>query len=166
MVHQRHRANTDRYGLSTGLDDALTNSLANDLTPPERRKSIVALDLPVEAQPSAPAQGLPLLADIKQNTNSIQVNSLALISPTPNTIYRITPNLNFSAQQLSVEAVAGQNFSKVTFYVDGKALAIFLNPPYQTWWNLSAGNHSFWAEGTTTNGENITSGRIIINVLP
>ena len=154
--------------------DALTNSLANDSTPADRRKSIIALNLPVEAQPWARTQGLPLLADFKQNATlrpgsgqaSQNANELMLVSPTPNTTYRITSDLNQSAQQLSVEAAAGQGFTKVAIYADGKVLSTFSNPPYQTWWTLSAGQHSFWAEGIASNGESVTSEHVTINVLP
>ena len=144
--------------------DALTNSLATDLTPPDRRKSIIALNLPVEAQPWARAQGLPLLIDFQHNNNSVQANSLALTSPAPNTTYRITPNLDLSAQQLLVEAAASQSFSKVTIYVDGDPLQTFSAPPYQRWWTLSAGRHQFWAEGVTSNGETIKSDTVTVTV--
>jgi penicillin-binding protein 1C len=154
---------TDTYYQQIWID-ALTNSLANDLTPPERRKSIIALDLPVEAQPWARAQGLPLLADFQQNAISQNANELILTSPLPNTIYRITPNLGLSAQQLSVEAVSNQSFSKVIIYIDGSVLASFSNPPYQTWWTLSAGAHQFWVEGETDGGETIKSDVVSITV--
>ncbi|MGA7194543.1 MAG: hypothetical protein WBW94_13020, partial [Anaerolineales bacterium] len=81
------------------------------------------------------------------------------------TTYRITPNLDLSAQQLSVEAVAGQSFSKATIYVDGNMLATFSNPPYQTWWTLSVGQHQFWVEGINANGETIKSDVVTINVI-
>jgi hypothetical protein len=49
--------------------------------------------------------------------------------------------------------------------VDGKVLATFSNPPYQTWWTLSAGNHQFWMEGVKNNGEIIKSDVAVITVL-
>ena len=157
---------TDTYYQQIWID-ALTNSLATDLTPPDRRKSIIALNLPVEAQPWARTQGLPLLVDFKQNNDSANpTNNLALISPTPNTTYRITPKLDLSAQQLSVEAVASQTFSEVTIYADGHPLQTFSAAPYQSWWTLSAGEHQFWAEGTTTSGETVTSDIVTITVIP
>lgn len=146
--------------------DALTNSIANDSTPSDRRKSLIVLNLPVEAQPWARTQGLPLLADFKQSTDSVQANDLALISPTPNTTYRIASDLNQSAQQLSVEAVGVQDFHQVKIYVDGEILATFSNPPYQAWWTLSAGQHQFWSEGITINGMTFSSEKVSINVLP
>ncbi len=158
---------TDTYYQQIWID-ALTNSLANDSTPQDRSKSIIALDLPVEAQPWARTQGLPLLADFKQSTDStsVQSNNLALISPTPNTTYRITSDINQSAQQLSVEAVGVQDFHQVEIYVDGKVLATFSSPPYQTWWTLSAGQHQFWAEGMDSNGGASKSNVVTITVIP
>jgi len=156
---------TDTYYQQVWID-ALTNSLANDSTPPDRRKSIIALNLPVEALPWARTQGLPLLADYQKNANTQNANGLALISPTPNTTYRITSDLNQSAQQLSVEAAGVQDFHQVKIYVDGNLLQTFRNPPYQAWWTLSAGQHQFWAEGTTINGMTFTSEHVSINVVP
>src|SRR5271157_706116 len=156
---------TDTYYEQIWID-ALTNSLATDLTPPDRRKSIVALNLPVEAQPWARAQGLPLLVDLQQEAISQNANGLMLVSPTPNTTYRITPDLDLSAQQLSIEVVASEGFSEITIYVDGNLLQTFTAPPYQTWWTLSAGEHSFWVEGINTNNATVTSNAVNIVVLP
>lgn len=147
------------------LVDTLTGLPANDSTPPERRKSQIVLDLPVEVQPWARAQGLPLLADFKQNEVSQSSNELVLVSPTPNTTYRITPDLDISSQQLPVQALVGTGFTQVTIYVDGKPLQTFSAPPYQTWWELSAGEHQFWVEGVNANGEVIKSDVVTITVV-
>jgi len=155
---------TDSYYQQVWVD-ALTNSLANDLTPPARRKAILALNLPSEAQPWARAQGLPLVVDFQQNTSLQNANPLTLTSPTPNTTYRITSDLSLSAQQLAVDADASQVFSKVSIYVDGNVLATFSNPPYQAWWTLSAGQHSFWAEGLNADGEMVKSAVVNITVV-
>jgi len=50
--------------------------------------------------------------------------------------------------------------------VDGKILAAFSNPPYQTWWTLSAGEHQFWVEGINANSETAKSDAVTITVLP
>ena len=156
---------TDTYYHQIWID-ALTNSLATDLTPADRRKSSIALNLPAEAQPWARAQGLPLLVDFQRNAVSQDANGLVLVSPSPNTTYRITPKLDLSAQQLSVEAVASQSFSKVTIYADGNPLQTFSSTPYQTWWTLSTGNHQFWVEGINANKATVTSDTVNIVVLP
>ncbi len=56
---------TDTYYQQVWVDSS-TGLLADNSTPPDRRKPLIALDLPVEAQPWARLQGLPLLADLKQ----------------------------------------------------------------------------------------------------
>ena len=164
FINRTEPTQTDNYYQQIWVD-ALTNSLANDSTPPDRRKSIIALNLPVQALPWARSQGLPLLADFEKNANTQNANSLMLVSPTPNTTYRITSDINQSAQQLSVEAVANQNFSQVRIYADGILLQTLSNPPYQAWWTLSPGQHQFWAEGMNSNGEAIKSDMITITVI-
>ncbi len=144
--------------------DALTNSLADDSTPAERRKLVSVLDLPAEAQPWARAQGLPLWADFESRQNEQAVKKLTLISPTPNTVYRIDPGIALDVQQLSVEAV-GQGFSQVALYVDGNLLTAFSTPPYQVWWTLTAGEHRFWAEGMDVNGATLKSETVSIRVI-
>jgi hypothetical protein len=149
--------------------DALTNFIANDSTPVDRRKSITVLNLPVAAQPWAYKQGLPLLSDYSQPTldsgNSLQNNSaLVLLSPHPDTTYRIDPNFDPASQQLKIEVAAGQGISQVTLWVDGSLLTPLSSPPYQTWWTISAGEHHFWAEGVNAHKERVKSEVVTITV--
>jgi len=147
--------------------DTLTNSIANDSTPLERRKSINVLNLPVEAQGWARTQGFLLLSDYSQTTENVleQENQLVLLSPIPNTTYRIDPNFDSSAQQIQIEVAAGSGITQVTFWVDGNFLMTLSSPPHQAWWTLSAGEHRFWAEGVTANGEIVKSGVVTITVV-
>jgi hypothetical protein len=147
--------------------DTLTNSLADDSTPSERRKLMTVLDLPVEAQTWARAQGLPLLTDFAQTQSNIsgQPDQLILLSPHPNTTYRIDPNFDPASQQLQIEVAAGGEISQVTIWVDGNLLATLSSPPYQAWWSLSAGEHQFWAQGVNTSGEIVKSDVVTITVL-
>jgi penicillin-binding protein 1C len=149
--------------------DALTNFIANDSTPVDRRKSITVLNLPVAAQTWAYKQGLPLLSDYSQPTldsgNSLQNNSaLVLLSPHPDTTYRIDPNFDPASQQLKIEVAAGQGISQVTLWVDGSLLTPLSSPPYQTWWTISAGEHHFWAEGVNAHKERVKSEVVTITV--
>ena len=147
--------------------DALTNTLANDSTPVERRQSISVLNLPAEAQEWARAQGFHLLTDYSQasENNSSSVNQLVLLSPHPNTVYRIDPTLDLSMQQIKMEAAAGSEFSQVTFYVDGNPITTVSSAPYEAWWTLSAGEHQFWVEGVGVNGESVKSEVVTITVV-
>ena len=145
--------------------DALTGGLASDATPTERRQLRTVLDLPVTAQGWARSQGIPLLVDLTSLADSGQLSVISLLSPHPNTTYRLDPNFNHSAQQLLVEAAAGQGVMDVTLWVDGNLLATFDTTPYQTWWPLAVGEHRFWAQGNTATGEAVTSEVIAITVV-
>ncbi|MEK6754209.1 MAG: PBP1A family penicillin-binding protein [Chloroflexota bacterium] len=118
----------------------------------------IVLDIPIEAHEWARSQGLPLLDD--ENANS----GLTLTSPTDNTTYRITPDLDLLAQQLALSTLTDSILAQVTFFVDGIPLATLSAPPYQTWWVLSIGEHRFWAEGVTTSGEVVKSNVVTITV--
>lgn len=118
----------------------------------------VTLRLPVEAHDWAREQGLRLLG-VENLTRG-----LTLASPTNNTTYRITPDLDLSAQQLAVSTLADPNLSQVTFFVDGYEIATLTSPPFETWWTLSSGVHHFWAEGLTDNGELLKSSEVTITV--
>jgi penicillin-binding protein 1C len=147
--------------------DTLTNSLADDSTPIERRKSVDALNLPVEAQGWAREQGLALLTDFSGAGHDISqpLNQLVLLSPTPNTTYRIDPNFDPSAQQLQLEVAAGQGLSQITVWMDGSLLTALSSSPYQAWWSLAAGEHQFWAQAVNTSGEIVKSDVATITVL-
>jgi penicillin-binding protein 1C len=147
--------------------DMLTNSLANDATPAERRKAVTVLDLPVEVQAWAREQGLSLLTDYTaaDHAFSQQQNELILLSPQANTSYRIDPTFDVSAQQLRIEAAVGQGISQVSIWVDGNLFANLTSAPYQAWWSLSTGEHQFWAQGMNTSGELIKSEVVVIAVL-
>jgi len=119
----------------------------------------IVLNLPIEARDWAKSQGLPLLDDANA------AGGLTLTSPTDNATYKITPDLDLSAQQLALSTLTGTDLTQVTFFVDGSALEIVSSVPYQTWWTLSLGTHQFWAEGVTTNGETVKSNVVTVTVV-
>jgi membrane peptidoglycan carboxypeptidase len=157
--------------------DALTGQLATEATPPERRLSRSVLDLPLAAQGWARTQGLTLVGDLAQSStgnndqfsprpgSATRAGVISLLSPLPNTTYRIDPNFDQSAQQVLVEAVAGQGIINITLWVDGELLAMPESAPYQSWWPLSPGEHRFWAEGLNAAGETVTSDVVVITVV-
>jgi membrane carboxypeptidase/penicillin-binding protein PbpC len=147
--------------------DALTNSLADDSTPIERRKSLNVMNLPAQAQAWARSQGILLLSDYSQSSGIIsqQENQLVLLSPRPNTVYRMDSDFDPSAQQLHIEVAAGTGISKVTIWMDGNLLATLSTPPYLAWWTLSPGEHRFWAEAVNEGGESVKSEIVDITVL-
>jgi membrane carboxypeptidase/penicillin-binding protein PbpC len=123
----------------------------------------IVLNLPAEVQAWARSQGLLLMDDA--NTLPSGTSELTLTSPVDNTTYRITPDLDLSAQQLAVSTLTVPGLSKVTFFVDGSALTTVSASPYQAWWTLSPGTHQFWAEGVTVGGERIKSNVVTVTVV-
>lgn len=144
--------------------DALTGALADESTPAERRQTKIVLDLPISAHPWARAQQLPLLADIPHSSETSAQPQIALIAPRPHSMYRIDPAFDAAAQKLLIEAVAGAGITQVTIWADGVPLATLTESPYQAWWQLSVGEHRFWATGVTVNGETVTSEEIVVTV--
>jgi membrane carboxypeptidase/penicillin-binding protein PbpC len=143
--------------------DPWTNGLANEFTPTDRRKPMIVMDVPFEAQAWARSQGMPLLVDYSTVSEEAS-QQLLLTSPLDNTTYRIDPSFDQSAQQTSLEA-SGQGFSRVNFYADGILIGTSNEMPYQAWWALSEGSHRFWVEGISSTGEIVRSPQVIIEVV-
>ena len=144
--------------------DKLTGGLADNSTPNGRKQTIVVLDLPISSQPWARSQGLSLLADLPQAGEGTIHPQISLISPRAQTTYRIDPTFDASAQKILIEAVAGAGITEVTIWVDGVALASLSRSPWQAWWQLTPGEHQFWATGLTADGEMVTSEVIIVSI--
>ena len=125
----------------------------------------IVLDIPIQAQAWARSQGLPLLDAEAANATPRTSSGLTLTSPTDNTTYRITPDLDLSAQQLEISTLTDPDLAQVTFFVDGIAITTLAAPPYQIWWMLSVGEHQFWAEGITTSGEVVKSNVVTVTVV-
>ncbi|MBM3124092.1 MAG: penicillin-binding protein 1C [Chloroflexi bacterium] len=142
--------------------DTRTNRLAGESTPSDRRVSKVVLDLPIQAQEWARKQGYSLLGDYTATGLEI---SLTLITPQDNSTYHIDSNYDLSSQRLSIEAVGGEGFAKLVFFVDGNILAEVSSSPYQAWWKLSEGRHHIWIEGFTLEGLWIKSNEAVIEVI-
>jgi hypothetical protein len=128
---------------------------------------MIAFNFPAEAQAWAHQQGYTLLSDYAQtsHTGSEGQGELVLLSPPPNTTYRIDPNFDLSSQQVQIEVAAGQGISQVTIWMDGNVLASLSSPPYQTWWALAPGEHHVWAQGLKANEGIVKSDMITITVI-
>jgi len=136
--------------------DVETHSLADENTPQFQRKTVVVLDLPPEAHTWARTQGLPLLTDLSTGDHDQTDNvDLQIISPAPNSIYYLSPNL--PAQNLHLQAVGPAGMEWVNIWLDGEIIASFESPPYEAWWALKEGEHLVWVEALTTAGDILES---------
>lgn len=138
--------------------DAGSGRLADENTPPERRRTQTVLDLPAEAQPWARSNGITLLSDLLAASSiSIDRAGLLMLTPASGSVYRLDAHFDRDSQRLRMEAVAGGGWEEVSLWVDGELLATFEKPPYQAWWPLSSGRHKAWAEGVRADGERLVS---------
>ena len=87
-----------------------------------------------------------------------------MISPEPDSTYRISDKLALTDQQLPVETSAGPGVSNISLWVDGMQLGKCAAAPYLLWWQLSAGTHQFWAEGVAADGGLVKSEVVQITV--
>ena len=164
--------------------DTATGRLADTLTPPERRAQRLALDLPPQAQPWARTQGLLLLSEVESQVPGLSASAsaqaagttsgsallnpatapIALLSPNPNAIFRITEDTPIETQRIRLLAVGEGGIQQVTFYVDGVPLATLTQGPFQVWWGLTPGAHQAWVEAIRANGEKVVSEVISFSV--
>ncbi len=135
-----------------------------DPTSLDRRRQVIVLDLPPTAQRWAHSQGIRLLSDLSVQPAAVQPGELAMISPEPDTTYRISDKLTLSDQQLPIETAPGQGVTGISLWVDNQQLGSCASVPYLLWWQLSVGTHQFWAQGVSADGQAVKSNVIQITV--
>jgi hypothetical protein len=71
----------------------------------------------------------------------------------------MSPTLPPESQRIPVGArpQAGVNLFELTLYVDERPLETLRLPPYQTFWRLEPGAHTFVARGRTVDGQLVQS---------
>lgn len=156
--------------------DRRTGMLANESTPLKDRQLQTVLDLPPQAQAWARRQGLLLLSDLQtpiaqpgasSQTESSGQTILQIISPADHSVYRLASNLEPAAQRIHIAAASRATFTQVSIWMDGQEVATFDGlPPYETWVELTPGEHQAWAEGILADGQRITSQQISFTVAP
>ncbi len=144
--------------------DSATGLMADDSTPLDRRRQAIVLDLPPTAQRWAHSQGIQLLSDLSVQPAAVLPGDLLMISPQPDTTYRISDKLTLTDQQLPIETAAGQGVKGISLWVDGRQLGSCASAPYLLWWQLSVGTHQFWAQGVSADGQAVKSNVIQITV--
>jgi len=92
---------------------------------------------------------------------------LIMTRPDQGGIYRLSPELPPSAQQLlvAVRPADGVSLREVTLLVDGQPLKTLTGPPYQALWPMVVGTHSFSAVGVDVEGSKVRGDRVVIEVV-
>ena len=148
--------------------DKETGLLAPETTPAEQVVSQLTVTLLPVLHPWARAHDLVLLDDLlltSEQERQTAAAPLRLISPDPNSTYRLSPAIPLTAQKLPIEAVTAANVQEMTVWVDGTAVATLTAPHFQTWWTLEPGLHQIWVEALAGNGERLQSETFEFEVL-
>ncbi len=147
--------------------DVATGRLATDSTPPERRKTVLAVVVPPRAQSWARKHGFVLLNDLLARSSPLPRTEqpLVMLSPADNAVYRLSPDAPAGSQAIVVEAASALGTPlAVTLWVDGRPWKRITSPPYRAWWNLEVGTHRFWAQAVDADGRVLRSRAVQIRV--
>ncbi|MCB8945667.1 MAG: transglycosylase domain-containing protein [Ardenticatenaceae bacterium] len=148
--------------------DKETGLLSTEATPAEQVVSQLTVSLPPVLQPWARAHELILLEDLllaSEQNRPYTTAPLRLISPDPNTTYRLSSAIPLTSQKLPIEAVTAAAVVEMTVWVDGTAVATLTAPLFQSWWPLEPGVHQMWVEAIDKNGSHLHSEQVEFEVL-
>ncbi|MBN1310073.1 MAG: PBP1A family penicillin-binding protein [Anaerolineae bacterium] len=149
--------------------DAATGMPATNATPIERHDERIFLDLPPQAHGWARAAGLSLLPEAFDAQTVLEDTAdawLMVITPDPQTIYRISSTIPLDAQKIRIVVAGTSDLDSVTIYLDDELLAAFDEPPFEVLWILRTGTHTIYATGTTVGGEELASEVVQFTVKP
>ncbi|MFO3796904.1 MAG: penicillin-binding transpeptidase domain-containing protein, partial [Anaerolineales bacterium] len=125
---------------------------------------LTVLHLPAEAWDWARRQGWLLDVDLLGRPATQNMPPLWLLSPRPGDIYVLTDSIPRAEQRLHLQALTSLPLQSLTFWVDGHALLTLTSWPYEAWWPLELGEHSFYAEALTLDGKVVRSERVRVEV--
>jgi hypothetical protein len=60
------------------------------------------------------------------------------------------------AQRILVKVVGEGTYGQVTLWLDGQPLTTFTQPPYEFWWTLEPGEHTFSVTGIGPDGTEVS----------
>lgn len=151
----------------TGHEPSEEDALYHAVTDPRSGRDVLALDLPPIAADWAAGAGVVLLSDVpadpSKNATPAAVE-LALLSPAAGSVYRIDPRRPLDLQRLRVRLSVPADAESVTLYIDGEPFEIWASGPYETWWELEAGQHVFELAASLISGETIRTAPATVTV--
>ena len=110
---------------------------------------------------AGPSERLSLPASSRQPENCLVLNS-----PDQGASYRIVKGMSLEHQKIKVAlyAACDAQVKTVTMLVDGEPFAHLTSPPFETFWTLSPGGHSFSAIALDAWGNKLRSNEVLITV--
>jgi len=147
--------------------DTASGKLANASTPTDRRRQVLALDLPPQAQPWARQRKLLLWDDLTASAETAAEQAapaLQILFPPPNGVFYLSNSLPAETQRIRLQAAGSAGLRQVVFWVNGIQAGQVNSAPFECWWRLEKGQHQVWVVGVWTNGQTLTSERVTFEV--
>ncbi|MEM8862846.1 MAG: transglycosylase domain-containing protein, partial [Chloroflexota bacterium] len=145
--------------------DNRTGTFATAQTPGNEITSMLVFDFPPAAHSWARSQNIPLFTDILQLENELTLakakgdsgtqsseNILAIVSPSPNVIYRIAPSLPADVQKIEIEAITNLDPPELVILLNGQPVEAFIRPPYVAFWQIAEGDYELVARAIFEDG--------------
>ncbi|MBN1231458.1 MAG: penicillin-binding protein 1C [Anaerolineales bacterium] len=141
--------------------DKLTMEPATSSTPQNQITEEIALSIPPQAYNWALKNNVIIYSDqlsqLTEEDGKPTPATLIIRSPAMNSSFLISHDLQYESQKIEIQVVSFMEMDSVSLYLDDQLLGIKTTSPYSWWWQLSVGDHSIYAVGTTTGGEEIRS---------
>ncbi len=160
--------------------DRCRGGLTGPATTPDCRETRVLRIYPAELREWALAQGIeqPVETETWSVTHEASddgqlvahadaaADGLTLISPDPNSVFRLSAGMPGELQQVRLAArpLGAKLPGQVTFLVDGQPVGQATRLPFETWWTLQAGAHHIAAVAINADGEQVASEGLWIEV--
>jgi hypothetical protein len=99
--------------------------------------------------------------------HQVEVESAAgahFLSPPDGAVYRLSSGVERDAQRLLVEIAGAEPKQPVTLWIDGQPVYTFSDAPYEFWWTLEAGRHTFSLRVTSSDSSQVASDSITLEV--
>jgi 1A family penicillin-binding protein len=126
------------------------------------RLSVIGDRLAVASEQLVEASG----SQVQLATRDLQPATLTLISPDPNSVFRLSAGMPGDLQQVRLAArpLGAALPAEVTFMVNGQPAGRATHLPFETWWTLQPGAHYITAVALAADGQQIASEGIWIEV--
>jgi membrane carboxypeptidase/penicillin-binding protein PbpC len=135
--------------------------------PPELREWALAqgIEQPADHETWRLSRAAPNHDQLVAHTNT-SPGGLALISPDPNSVFRLSAGIPGDLQQVRLAArpLGAALPQEVTFLVDGKPVGRATRLPFEIWWPMQPGAHHIEAVADDATGQQVTSEGIWIEV--
>jgi len=146
--------------------DTFTGQLADERTPPSRRRREVFVVLPQEAQAWGRRAGLKLLPDAVQVANAAQSGRVPRVTaPQAFTAFQLAPNLPREQQRIRFAAVVPADTQAVRYTLNGQTVAQATQAPFSAWWTLDIGEYALRAVVTRADGTQEESDAVRFDVV-